>query len=427
MRFFKFIFVSIILIIVSFGIYNFSNSYKLDLAYDDIDWAISLKGYEGAISFDFDKDDNLYIAFKDNIKVIRNDNKEELIIKDATFNIFDILSYKNYLIIATNNEILKYNLESRNVEKLITDLPNKGLNSKINMILDEDNIYIAVGANTNSGVIQNQGEVKDEASFEWISTGKVYGDNKTGAFSNYGEGIKENGKIKESTISNASIIKCELKNGKVSTYATGVRNSEGLAFNNSKELIALVGGMTDIGIRGVKDDVDYIYNIKEKAWYGWPDFSGGDPITSPRFSDGSFELEYVIKNHPTETPMEPKYQHTSVGSLKGLAIDLEGSALPKGTIIFGDNNENQIYALSENSIAKPIIKLGINSSVQKIKYHNSSMYILDSGEGCLYKINGRGSTSIYNIPSWLIIFTSLFIIVVMLIIIYKFKSKNKMK
>ena len=23
--------------------------------------------------------------------------------------------------------------------------------------------------------------------------------------------------------------------------------------------------------------------IKEKSWYGWPDFSGGDPVNSPRF------------------------------------------------------------------------------------------------------------------------------------------------
>ena len=70
--------------------------------------------------------------------------------------------------------------------------------------------------------------------------------------------------------------------------------------------------MEDSGVRAVKDDVDYIYDIKERAWYGWPDFSGGDPITSPRFSDGTNKLSFVIANHPTEVTLGPRYQHDKV-------------------------------------------------------------------------------------------------------------------
>lgn len=77
-------------------------------------------------------------------------------------------------------------------------------------------------------------------------------------------------------LSNASILKYNLNTGKLSTYATGIRNVEGIATNSMGELTAIVGGMNEEGGREVKDDVDYIYDIKEKAWYGWPDFSGGD-------------------------------------------------------------------------------------------------------------------------------------------------------
>ena len=44
--------------------------------------------------------------------------------------------------------------------------------------------------------------------------------------------------------------------------------------------------MLDTTVRGIKNDRDYIYEINGDRWYGWPDYSGGDPITSPRFTDG---------------------------------------------------------------------------------------------------------------------------------------------
>ena len=82
-------------------------------------------------------------------------------------------------------------------------------------------------------------------------------------------------------MSNASILRYDLNSKEFITYATGIRNVEGLAVNSIGKLTAIVGGMEDNGVRSVKDDVDYIYDIKEKAWYGWPDFSGGDPMFQP--------------------------------------------------------------------------------------------------------------------------------------------------
>ena len=75
-------------------------------------------------------------------------------------------------------------------------------------------------------------------------------------------------------------------------------------FNNNGNIVAIVGGMEDEGSRAVKDDKDYIYEIKENAWYGWPDYSGGDPINSPRFSDNENKLEAVISNPPTKHLMD---------------------------------------------------------------------------------------------------------------------------
>ena len=62
-RFLKFLVVSIIIVTLSFGIYKFSNRYDLSIIYKNVDWSINTKGLEGAVSFDFDKENNLYIAF----------------------------------------------------------------------------------------------------------------------------------------------------------------------------------------------------------------------------------------------------------------------------------------------------------------------------------------------------------------------------
>lgn len=79
-RFFKFLVFSIIVVTLSFGIYKLSNRYDLNLIYKNVDWSINTKGLDGAVSFDFDKENNLYIAFKDIIKVINKDNKEEILV-----------------------------------------------------------------------------------------------------------------------------------------------------------------------------------------------------------------------------------------------------------------------------------------------------------------------------------------------------------
>ena len=78
-RFLKFLVVSIIIVTLSFGIYKFSNRYDLSIIYKNVDWSINTKGLDGAVSFDFDKENNLYIAFKNTIKMINNDIKEKVL------------------------------------------------------------------------------------------------------------------------------------------------------------------------------------------------------------------------------------------------------------------------------------------------------------------------------------------------------------
>ena len=421
-RFFKFLIFSVVIVSVSFGIYKFSNKYNLNLIYENIDLSIKTKGLGGAVSFDFDKENNLYIAFKNTIKRINKDNKEEILVHDKFLNIYDIACYNNDIIIASDNRVLLYDVNTEEYIELINGLPNIGLNYKTNIILDGEYLYISIGSNTNSGVVDEKNKNEEKASFEWKSTGIGYDNNY--AFVPFGEKVVEGQKIKENLLSNASILRYDLNKNEFITYATGIRNVEGLAINNLGELTAIVGGMEDTGVRAVKDDVDYIYDIKEKAWYGWPDFSGGDPITSPRFSDGSNKLSFVIANHPTEVTLGPRYQHDKVSSLKGLTIDYEGKCFPENTLIFADNVDNYIYALTEDDRAKVIVALDKNSYIEKIKYNDASIYILDSKVGCLYKIGGQINEAMFNLHNIIWIFIFVFVMSIIVALMYKIKIKQ---
>ena len=422
-RFLKFLIFSIVIVSLSFGIYKFSDIYNLNLINKEIDWSVKSKNLKGAVSFDFDRDDNLYIAFTDKIKVIDKNNKEDVIIYDKTLKIYDIVCYNDDIIVASDNRVLVYDVLKGEFTEIINNLPNNGLNYKTNIILEGENLYVSIGSNTNSGVVDANNKVEDKASFEWISTGIGYENNY--GFTEYGKGIRGGQSIKESVLSNASILKYNLNTGKLVTYATGLRNVEGFAVDSNGNLISIVGGMEEVGVRAIKDDVDYIYDIKEKAWYGWPDFSGGDPITSPRFSDGNTELFFLIANHPTEVPLGPKYQHDKLAALKGLSIDYEGKCFPKDTIIFGDNIDNCIYILVENSVPKAIITLDKKSYIEKIRYNNSSVYILDSKGGCLYKIQEEINKNIVDLPNIIWIFIIIFIISIIMTLLYKIKINKK--
>ncbi|MCD2500515.1 hypothetical protein LQE93_01835 [Clostridium sp. NSJ-145] len=424
-RFLKFLVFSTLVVSISFGIYEINNKYTIDIINKNIGWSINNKGIKDAKSFDFDENGNLYIAFSDSLKIIKEDNKEETLIKKKDFNIYDMVIYKNEIILATGRDIVKYNYENDKIIELIKDLPNLGENKYTKLLIEDDILYITIGSNTNSGILDKDSTDCDVPSFEWVLSGENYGDNNTGAFVEYGIQNKSGEKVKEGTISNGTILSYDFTSGKISTFATGIRNIEGLDFNNEGKIIAIVGGMEDEGSRAVKDDKDYIYEIKENAWYGWPDYSGGDSITSPKFSDGTNKLEPVISNPPTKTPYGPIYQHYNLSSLKGLAVDREGNILGQDVIVFADNKENYLYSLGKNNVANKIVDLGDNSKVEVIRCYKDGIYVLDSKVGVLYKLESTGNKTIFKLPIIIWGFIIVFIVALIIAEVLKYNKKYK--
>ena len=423
-RFLRHIFISIFAVTLSFTIYKITDKYDLQVKYTDVNWSIKTKGIDEARSFDITEDDEVYIAYKDEISVIKGDNKE-YIIEVEGFDIYDLIAKEDELLIATDNRVVSYRLEDNTYEVLIDNLPNKGLNKATKLLLDGSKLYITVGSNTNSGVVENKDDPVDKPSFHWTLSGETYGDAKTGGFSKYGTSILKGEKIKEENISNGIILEYLLEEKKVSVFATGIGAIEGIDINEEGKIIAIFKGMNNSGVRPIYNDSDYIYEVKKDGWYGWPDYSGGDAVSSPRFAKPGVELKEIIENPPTKSLYGPIYQHNSVESIKGLAIAKEDGVLKNNMIIFADNNKKQINILTENNICNKLAELSHDSSIEKILYREDRIYMLDSGTNCIYELRGNDENRIFYMDDLIKIFTIIFLLVIVICIVYKINNKAK--
>jgi glucose/arabinose dehydrogenase len=79
--------------------------------------------------------------------------------------------------------------------------------------------------------------------------------------------------------------------------------------------------------------------VKAGVWYGWPDFSGGEPLTSDRFKPpGKRRPEFLLSAHPN-LPPKPIARFGVHSSDNGLDIAPEGEFGHAGqafVALFGD-------------------------------------------------------------------------------------------
>ena len=218
----------------------------------------------------------------------------------------------------------------------------------------------------------------------------------------------------------------DAKSKKYSLYACGLRNITGWDFDSKGQLIGIVGGMENVGVRPINRDFDYIYKIDKGKWYGWPDFSGGDPITSPRFK-GDKIVQPLIANPPNKIVAAPLYQFNNVGTMKYLAIDKEGQVLESDTKVFYDRKDNIIWGVSNDGISSRLLKLKDESKIDGIRYSKGYIYILDSGIGCIYKLQSNNLNLGFNLPTSVWIFILVFTFILVCLLAAKFKKIEKFK
>ncbi|QUF84340.1 hypothetical protein KDJ93_05405 [Clostridium butyricum] len=428
-RFLKFVIISIVIVVTAFILVEISGKYKVSILRNNVTWSIDNKNCKQASDFDKDEDGNTYVAYKDSIKIMRGEGTEDILFQNDSLNIENILFYKGVIYYLSNDKIYRYDISKNESKVVLEGIPFKGKYLDRKLLIKDSKLLLAIGSATNSGVADNDGTFNineipyDTSPINITLTGNNYGEKKTGAFMAYGNSSLKGQKIECKKIANSSIIEIDPETNKVSLFACGIRNITGWSLDSDNNLICIIGGMEDSSDRPVKRDFDYLYKIEKNNWYGWPDFSGGDPIDSPRFK-GDKPITKIIENHPNKIVQGPLFQFDELGSIKYLSIDTEGAIFEKDTGVYYDEGKNMISSITKDSVVNRLLKLKDDSIVKEIKIKDNSVYILDSGIGCIYKLSSNDGNNIFNLPRSVLIFIMVLLGILVFIFMYKYNSKN---
>lgn len=364
------------------------------------------KGLKGAVDFALDESGNYYIAYNKSVQYISSKGKSFDVINNTDTNITSIDYYQGNLYIALESKVMMLNPRTKYQKTIVDNLPNFGDYMRSIIRIKNDCLYITIGSATNSGVCGSDNEWIKNNPYSFDITpkditlrGLNFGDERTGAFVPYKTKNAKGQVIPGHFPGNGSLIICYLKDNFAKTYAWGIRNITGIDFTSDGKIIAGVGGIEDRGLRPVKGDTDYIYELKKDTWYGWPDYSGGDPVTSPKFKGKNGNMSFILDNHVSTNPPAPMYQHNSVSTLKSVAVDDNGYIGDIDNIYFYDSSKKEVLVIGKTIVPVSVIKINNEKpEITSMKFGENGLMLLDSENGVLYKIfrNTVINNSLFN-------------------------------
>jgi hypothetical protein len=394
---------------MAFALFTFKNlfkEYKVTVKDEVIKSQILFKGLSDAVDFTKDSEGNYYVAFKNKIQYINKEGKSYNILTNKLISITSLDYKDNILYYASGTFVYSYNLLTKVNSQIIKNIPNYGDYNKSLIKINGDYLFVTIGSATNSGVVgQDNSWISEYPQNHDITPksitikGTNFGVENTGAFVSYKTRNIKGQIITEHVPGNSSILIYNLKTKAEGNFAWGIRNIKGIDFNSEGKILVAVGGMEDRGLRPVKGDSDYIYQLKKNAWYGFPDYTGGDPISSPKFKGlNNNTIPFILDQHPTTNPPAPIYQHSSVDSIVGLSVDENGIIGDKDSIYFYEKNDNSIYSLNKANALKEKINFPKDTYISSMKFFNN-LILLDSKNGYLIslekkQINGAGKETI---------------------------------
>ena len=143
----------------------------------------------------------------------------------------------------------------------------------------------------------------------------------TGAFSSFGEMNFPYEQKKGTLLASGSILSCNPDGTDIQLYAWGFRNISSLNFGYYDRLFACNNGYDERGSRPIANASDDFYHVEPGVWYGWPDFSAGMPVTSPKFDTiYNQKIELLISN-PPNIPPRPITTFPNGTNLKGFLVN----------------------------------------------------------------------------------------------------------
>lgn len=196
------------------------------------------------------------------------------------------------------------------ITAIVSDLPSLGDHHTNGPVAGPDGwIYFGQGTATNAGVVGT-----DNYDYGWLPRHPRFHDQPcadvtlrgldfesddplrrgggrvvTGAFVPFGTPTEPGQVIEGALPCSGAVMRVRPDGSGLELVAWGFRNPYGLAFSPDGELYLTENGFDVRGSRPVFGAPDYLWKVEPGRWYGWPDFSGGLPVTEDPFAEAGVE------------------------------------------------------------------------------------------------------------------------------------------
>lgn len=272
----------------------------------------------------------------------------EIVADNFKVPLIGINSYKDDIYVSHRGTITVLKADGSRKD-VIDGLPSYGDYSNCRVAFGMDGkMYFGIGTATNSGVVglDNNWLLEHPFFHDYpgsyiILTGQNFPTKNvlvpqgnetayTGAFCHYGESNVPNEIRKKETRASGGILRSNPDGTNMELLAWGLRSISYLHFDNSDRLFASNDGYDIRGSRPIANAPDEFVQIVPGKWYGWPDYSGGEPLTLPKFKpEGGRQPEFLLVNHP-EVPSKPYAVFPNNSTIIGFDFNYDESFAPYG-------------------------------------------------------------------------------------------------
>ncbi|MBI4788473.1 MAG: PQQ-dependent sugar dehydrogenase [Chloroflexi bacterium] len=307
---------------------------------------------------------------------------------------------------------------------ILTDLPSEGEHQNNHIAVGPDGkLYLAQGTITNAGVVG-----LDDYALGWLDLhpdlreipcedvpllGQNYRTQNpfsqepgsmvlTGAYEAFGIPTIIGATAKGNLKCGGSILRFNPDGSNLELVAWGLRNPVGLQFDRAGQLWVTSQGTEPRGSRSILNDPDYLVRIERGAWYGWPDYFDGRPVTDERFQvPGKSPPGFLWDAHPRLSQafltFAPQQATSGFAFSPGAAFGFEGDAFVAmaGPLAVADDSNpsgfriarvdlvnRQAYDFATNAETGPAYRNssgGFDHPADILFGPDGSMYVVDPG------------------------------------------------
>ena len=309
------------------------------------------------------------VSFKDvRANASSNDMPEGLIppLTGVTFNPDDGLLY-----VAHRTRVSTLNPQTGEFKTVVNGMPSWGFfpNDKV-IFGPEGKMYFFLSTQGNAGPIDqewmevinalNKPDAREVPCQDVTLTGKNFavpvedpstasvGDSElTGVYVTLGTETTAGQTIKGEVPCNGAFLRADPDGSNLEVYAWGLRSDYGYRFSADGRLIATQNSGNPIPPRPLYNDWEDIYEVQQGAWYGWPDFYSGLPITDKRFALKGTERGFTLSKKTRQALLGGR--NKPIQPLVKLEPHIAAQGLVLGRGDFGvKNNEALVAAFGTN-------------------------------------------------------------------------------